>query len=107
MTSDEIEHILSAAQAAYVLQFDPNMSIKFTFQAMDIFAQLATPAAVIDLCNQALTGDESYGPSEAEIADADQAVIDSYRYRKARALNIISEHTERVIDTAIEREERT
>lgn len=106
MTRDQIEHIRRAAQAAHALRYDPNMSIQFTFRAMDIFAQLATPAAIIDLCNEALAGDESCGPSEAEIADADQAVIDSDRYRKARTLNIISEHTERVIDLAIEREER-
>lgn len=105
MTRDEIEHIRRAAQAAHALRFDPNMSIQFTFRAMDIFAQLATPAAIIELCNEALAGDESCGPSEAEIADADQTVIDADRYRKARAMNFIGDLRERIIDLAIEREE--
>jgi hypothetical protein len=105
MTRDQVEHIRRAAQAAHALRFDPNMSIQFTFRSMDIFAQLATPAAIIDLCNEALAGDESCGPSEAEIADAEQALIDADRYRKARAMHFVSERHERIIDLAIEREE--
>jgi len=103
MTRDQIEHIRRAARSAQAIRIDPDATVKFTFRAMDIFARLVTPAAVEQVCDEALNG--AWEPSKAEILDADQAVIDSDRYRKARHLNIISEQTERIIDLAIERQE--
>lgn len=54
MTREEIEHIRRAARSAQAIKIDLDSSIQFTFRAMDIFARLVTPEAVVQLCDMAL-----------------------------------------------------
>ena len=54
MTREQIEHIRRAAQSAKALKIDPAASVAVTFRAMDIFARLVTPEAIVELCDAAL-----------------------------------------------------
>ena len=104
MTREEIENIKRAASSAKELRVDPNMSMQFTFRALDIFARLATPEAIEQLCDAALNNAPAWESSDSEIDDADAAVVDADRYQMARRLEMISALDEVNLDAAIVQE---